>query len=620
MTTDDSYLKTHDSEAAIAIVSVDPDKLFQLGLRTWLADVPSVRIAAELETEAETSAYLDARSDENQIDLIVVGDLAEQLRLCQTLRDRTPEVPVLLLSAAPTVARLALARQLGVRGFCRKGTPLSELLDAFEQVASGGFYWQEPPQTVAEVTAERRFASSRQSVARTVTSPPLEIPAPPGFRYIDAALRQIGDRLRDPNLTLIDRAVLEGRRRELRAARWIVGQLRSRRSRSTASSQPPQATGNATPEGSAARYEGRSEMLASRPEEADALYAGDADFLDSGDVRALVFDATLTKLQSRLLNLSSTPLEIDIFSPEKKRELFATVLRRFDEISLDLQASSVRPEQLPEKRSRVLLDLWQGTTLDFFGRYYTLVIDDRPVELVDILLQDAEVVREAILDKIPQVPELLAHLLFRVPLKVDAQRYEFGSLEATLRAEYLLHNLLVCVANAVVQPLLNNFAYVEAIEQAFYDKRALSTRDIDRFRNELSWKYRWQKYIGEPKAIYESRHPLFVFAERGIKRVDIYTSRRAELTALSGIPQAITVVLEGRDALAPRLRSVVAFVGSGLVYILTQVIGRGIGLIGRGILENLGGVRSRPQAGVSSDSRDEATRSTKSPFTANSEQ
>jgi hypothetical protein len=46
--------------------------------------------------------------------------------------------------------------------------------------------------------------------------------------------------------------------------------------------------------------------------------------------------------------------------------------------------------------------------------------------------------------------------------------------------------------------------------------------------------------------------------------------------------------LEIRDAIAPRLRATVSFVGSGLVYILTQVIGRGIGLIARGIIQGIG--------------------------------
>jgi hypothetical protein len=39
------------------------------------------------------------------------------------------------------------------------------------------------------------------------------------------------------------------------------------------------------------------------------------------------------------------------------------------------------------------------------------------------------------------------------------------------------------------------------------------------------------------------------------------------------------------------VRQVVSIVGSGLVYVLTQVVGRGLGLIGRGILDGIGNAK-----------------------------
>jgi hypothetical protein len=55
-----------------------------------------------------------------------------------------------------------------------------------------------------------------------------------------------------------------------------------------------------------------------------------------------------------------------------------------------------------------------------------------------------------------------------------------------------------------------------------------------------------------------------------------------------GVPLVVTIALEARDAIAPRLRSTLSVLGSGVVYVLTEVVGRGIGLIGRGILKGLG--------------------------------
>jgi hypothetical protein len=130
---------------------------------------------------------------------------------------------------------------------------------------------------------------------------------------------------------------------------------------------------------------------------------------------------------------------------------------------------------------------------------------------------------------------------------------------------------------------------VEVIKHHFYDFRLMSSREIERFRNSLSWKYRVEQAVNEPKAIFESQYRLLIFYGRGIQRISIYAPRTIELEQLSGVPLIVTLALETRDAVAPRLRSLVAFVGSGVIYVLTEVIGRGIGLIGRGILKGIGG-------------------------------
>ncbi|MDX2100271.1 MAG: DUF3685 domain-containing protein, partial [Leptolyngbyaceae cyanobacterium bins.59] len=256
--------------------------------------------------------------------------------------------------------------------------------------------------------------------------------------------------------------------------------------------------------------------------------------------------------------------------------------------------SQVNRDQVMEKQSLLLQDLWQAATTDLFGKYYTLEIrEGRSIEIVEALLQDRDAVQREILDKIPLAGELLCHLLFETPLTIDQMTVAAGSPEAMGRAEMLLNHLLLQVGNAVLQPLLNHFADLETIKRNFYNRRLLSTREIERFRNQLSWKYRLERSFQEPKAIFESQYPLFVLTEFGIRQTAIYAHRRAELDQLSGVPLVVTLLLEARDAVAPRVRSAVSFVGSGLIYVLTEVVGRGIGLIGRGILQGLGNVGTR---------------------------
>jgi hypothetical protein len=205
-----------------------------------------------------------------------------------------------------------------------------------------------------------------------------------------------------------------------------------------------------------------------------------------------------------------------------------------------------------------------------------------------VLLADEKAVTAEILDKIPMTVDLFAHFLFEIPLTVDNISCVAGSLQAMQRAEYLLENFVIQVASGVVQPLLNNFADIEEIKQSFYDGKLISTREIERFRNDLSWRYRWNSYFVEPKAIFESRFWLFVLGDSGIKRIYIYAPRNLELAQLYGWQLVFTLLLETRDAIAPRVRALISLFGAAVVYVLTQVIGRGIGLIGRGIIQGIG--------------------------------
>jgi hypothetical protein len=72
------------------------------------------------------------------------------------------------------------------------------------------------------------------------------------------------------------------------------------------------------------------------------------------------------------------------------------------------------------------------------------------------------------------------------------------------------------------------------------------------------------------------------------KTTSIYAPRREELEQLQGLQLLVTLAYETRDALSPRLRATVAWVGRGVVYVLTQVVGKSIGLIVRGVIQGVG--------------------------------
>ncbi len=587
------------SDHTLKLLLIDPDPIFRAGLRVVIEKFSDLDVAAEVETSATALQILaelgnttaSSVTPSPRIDLVVLvldcfQSQPNELKLqCQQLKIQYPKLPVLLLTAQKP-SLLKVAQQVGIEGYCPKGVSVTDLISAIRQVAAGESYWfgakKKTDSTLLLPNSITQLRITPEIFTKVRNHLRLS-----GLRQIDFSLAEVTTQLQIPGLSPLDRAFLAGQRRELLASRWLVNQL-------LATPEPSSQVGGS--------YPNPQRKLAFREQvkvKGDALkhissmspQIVQLENSSQGSLKTIqseLFESTFTKLQFSLQNLSGVPLEVDIFREEKKRELLELILLKLKNV-LDELRSQVQISQLPELQPVIMRDLWQAVITDFFGKYSLLQVGNRNLEIVNYLLQDAFIVQTAILNRVPLVVDLFAFLLFQTPLVIDNVPYAANSPEAKERAASILDNLLIQVANGVVQPLLNQFANVETIKQSFYDRRLISTREIEQFRNNLSWKYRLSNYISEPKAIFESRYELFVLASRGIAKISIYAPRSQELAKLSGIPLVVTLALETRDAIAPRLQAAVAFLGSGIIYILTQVIGRAIGLVGRGILQGIGG-------------------------------
>lgn len=407
--------------------------------------------------------------------------------------------------------------------------------------------------------------------------------------------------LEDASLSWWEWAVLTGQLREINAAQHLVEViLAAPHVPPTMTSEP--LTQDPFPSGRSLALR-RSELLTLNPN----AFATDPDFQT---IKSIVLDRLVEKLSLPLTNQTNTPLEIDILKPVKKQELFLIVLKQFETLLDELRFSQVMRSQLSLRRSQLLQDLWQNAITDFLGKYRTLpsgiqngLDATSATAIVPQLLEEAPIISSAILSRVPLFVELVDHLLFHSDLVIDQQVYPVGSSEAILQCEAILGNLVLQVSNAVIQPLINRFSAVDELRRDFFDRRWLSTREIERFRNALSWKYRVQQWVMEPTDIFESQYRLLVFSEVGLQYRTLYAARDPELKTLSGVPLIVTLALETRDAIAPPLQAAATFLGRGVVFVLTQIIGRSIGLVGRGVLQGVGYVKGEVRSAQSADQR-----------------
>ena len=608
------------SDALVKLLLVDQDPIFRLGLRVALEEVPNLQVVWSAQTYTTALQILaEAQQDPTSVNLVVLelgnshSTNSQQLglQLCQQLKTQYPKLPILLLSSVQEQGLLLAAKAAGVDGYCPKGTPASELVTAMQEVVCGRSYWFGETGGVQEdgFSTRTRHGHTNVQKERLATSVRAGIRYPyvaklqnnlrlSGIDYINASLAQVTAQLQVPGLPLVDRAILAGKRRELLTARWLLNRLLASPNQKPQEVETPYSlplSGNlhhsyGSNFASLQLPPSANSSLSSAIPNSDPKTRTYSSLLSPRSLQAALFASCINKLQFNLKNLTDVPLEIDILRTDKKRELLYLILQKITSILDEIGESQIELSQLYNLTNTILVDIWQAATTDFFGKYSRVQVGDSQLEIVTFLRQDAEVVQTEILNKIPLTNELLSYLLFQTDLRVDNTLYLAGSVEAKEQGLMLLENLLIQVANGVVQPLLNKLADVEDIKQNFYNRQMISTREIERFRNNLSWKYRLRNYLTEAQAIFESRYELFVFTPRGIATVSIYSSRSQELAKLSGIPLFVTLVLEFRDAIAPPLQSLLSFLGNGFVFVLTQVIGRGLGLIARGILQGIGSI------------------------------
>ncbi len=567
------------SDRHLKLLLIDQDPIFRLGLRVALEAIPSLEVTGVVETDTAALQILAeiAQEDPKQVNLVVLefgngrSTTSQQLGLqfCRQFRALYPNLPILLLSSIQEQGLLLAAKSVGVNGYCPKGTPLTELVAAMQEVADGGSYWFREIETITTPNSPLPTLHSPLPFSKLRNNLRLS-----GIGYINTTLAAVTAQLQVPGLPVLDRAILAGQRRELLAARWLLNRLLVS-SQERQEEDIPVADQPPLPPSLSSAIQ-RRQMV--------------SPLLSPGALQSALFASCITKLQFPLQNVTDIPLEIDIFREEKKRELLYLILQKLAKQLDELRASKIEMNQLYEVKLTLLRDLWQSAITDFFGRFSRIQIGNQNIEIINLLLQNTKVVQRDILNNIPLVCDLYSYLLFQTELNIDNTSYPVVSAEAKSQALMILENLLIQVANGVVQPLLNYLADVEVIKQSLYGRQFISTREIERFRNDLSWKYRLRNYISEPKAVFESRYDLFVIAPRGIANSSVYAPRNQELVRLSNIPLVVTLFLEFSDAIAPRLKSLLAFAGSGIVFILTQIIGRGLGLIGRGILQGIGSV------------------------------
>lgn len=548
------------------------DALSREGLKRWLTlDPPCYRLV-ESSDPLQGAPRLVIWSLTSQPP---AHSLVEELRL---LQERWHPAPVLLLSSGALSYSRELLLDLPIQG-------LLEAPDAF---------------TLRE-TVETLLAGGRVvELMGAAGESPWREPTPmglgqwllvSGLQQIDAELRVCQRFLDPPSTNWLVLLLVQGRRRELLAARelliWLWGPLTMAWGGGASASADPAGDRDQASVGPAPL------ALASGASGANAKGGALAPVLTL-TLRQRNADGIWQALRQRLqqavtaepANLSGQLLAFDGLQAERRKDLLLALLEQLDSLRANLQREEQSADTLRQRWAAWQPQLRQQALRQMAGPYVQLPREGTLQPVADTLLSQSDLSAED--PELPDPQSMLAALLQARPLVVDGRLRAADEPQAVLYLEMLLANWLVRSAEQISSQVLALSAEWPELRRYLLRDTLLPTRNLERLRNQLNAQQRWLSWVERPIQLYESRRPLFCLQEGGIGRLDLVEPRDGELKRLGWPQQLVTLALEVRDAVAPQLQNLVRALGDLVVVFLTRVVGRAIGLVGRGIAQGMG--------------------------------
>lgn len=292
------------------------------------------------------------------------------------------------------------------------------------------------------------------------------------------------------------------------------------------------------------------------------------------------------RIGAELSNRSGQLLALEGLQPQRRSDLLLALLEHLTLLRQQLRRDPQQPGQLAERWLGLQDDLRRQALRHMASPYVQLPQEGSLRPVAETMLGRCDLSGSD--PELPNPQAMLAALVLDQPLLVDGQLLAPDAPLALLHLEQLVANWLVRSAEQLSAQVLACCAAWPELRRYLLVPDLLSTRNLERLRNQLNAQQRWSSWLQRPVAIYESRRQLLTI-EAGAITVRQHTEPRdQDLRQLSWGQQLVPLALETRDALAPQLHSLIQAIGRLVVILLTQVIGRAIGLVGRGIVQGMG--------------------------------
>ena len=291
-------------------------------------------------------------------------------------------------------------------------------------------------------------------------------------------------------------------------------------------------------------------------------------------------------LQDSLINSTGRLFALEALKPEYKKDLLKSLLHQLDHVIEKLSTQKDDNDNLYILWNGLQTELRQQSLRSLIGGYVRLPHNGEPIIVGDELISRADLIDED--EELPSSQILLQTLINNKPILVDGKYLPADNPRALIHLKLLIGNWLIRTAEIISAELISISAEWPEFRQYLLNKELISTRELERLRNQLNSQNQWQNIIQRPIRLYESKRLLYTLNTHYIESILVSEPRDEELRQLGWLQQQVALLIEARDAIAPQLQTLIKYIGDLMVVLLTRVIGRAIGLIGKGVAQGMG--------------------------------
>ena len=332
----------------------------------------------------------------------------------------------------------------------------------------------------------------------------------------------------------------------------------------------------------------------------EAIYSEDKINIENKDTNTIfiknkntfeIWDLILERLNKRY---NSTNLDVDfnnssiILSGIKKEFISRLICKMLDELDNLIKniKENYKEKDYKEDFNSLIEELKLNTISNITESYFRVKKNGDSISINEYIYK--EVTCNGIDRESHESIMFIDPIIKNEPIDYDGKLLPLYETESFIVLENIISNWIIRNCNLLASEVFNICSSWPELRTILVNPQLQSTRSFERFRNNINNYNRWHENIYMPMYLYESKREYIDIIDSKFTRYYKNENREKELENLEWFQKQVTLLVEIRDAIAPQLEIAVKYIGNLFVNFLTKVVGKAIGLVGKGILQGLG--------------------------------